>query len=276
MTDTQLTDVTVAPEDRGTKGDANATRETGHAAHFATYTAQQGEQSYIERGFVPQDASGTIPAGTAFVRHDGGSQTYDDTSETFSAWNSPLVFLVELHSDEDGLAFDADAENDVYLAIDLGASEGNGAYIRHGSNVVEPDDPSVKLGVVDTAMGEVTPSEASNGPVGEYRRIGSSTNSVSELYSESLARQTTTQTNDYDASAGDAILADASGGTFAVTLPPPEPDNCVAIIKIDSTGSVVTIEPNDDESVNFGADETLAARGESIEFVSDGSDWYVL
>jgi hypothetical protein len=170
MTDTSLTDVTVFPEDKGTNGSASSGRDIAHAVQIATLAARQGARSYIETGFVPT-AGGTIPAGTAFVRYEGGSQTYDEASDSFSAWDSPVIFTVELHSDETGLAFETDASSDVYLAIDLAATDGDGAYIRHGSAVQEPTDPSVKLGVVDTAAGEVTPSAASKGPVGDYRLV---------------------------------------------------------------------------------------------------------
>lgn len=162
MTDIQLTDVTVVPEDRGTKWNASAGPDTIHAAQFGTLATHPGTHSYIDSGFIPT-VNGTIPAGTAFIRHEGGTQTYDTDTDTFRSWDSPVIFTVELHSNRYGIDFEADAENDVWLAIDLSDVDGDSAYIRYGSNVAEPSDPAIHLGVVDTAAGIVRPSPATNG-----------------------------------------------------------------------------------------------------------------
>jgi hypothetical protein len=52
------------------------------------------------------------------------------------------------------LSLDTDAVNDVYLATDPTTQDG--AYLRHGSAVTEPTDPSVKLGTVNTSDGSTT------------------------------------------------------------------------------------------------------------------------
>jgi len=276
MTDTSLTDVTVFPEDKGTNGSASAGRDIAHAAQIATLAARQGARSYIETGFVPT-AGGTIPAGTAFVRYEGGSQTYDEASDSFSAWDSPVIFTVELHSDETGLAFEADASSDVYLAIDLAATDGDGAYIRHGSAVQEPTDPSVKLGVVDTAAGEVTPSAASKGPVGDYRLVdvgglsvgGGST--LDDLLGTNLSQAngtleaTDTDTQLTTEEVQDIVGAFVSGGTNVTA----SYDDANDTLTIESTDTDTQLSNEEVEDIVAGL---LAGSGSTTVSYDDSND----
>lgn len=81
---------------------------------------------------------------------------------------------------------------------------------------------------------------------------------------------------DATASDGDLVFADASSANVAVTLPAPEEGGVVGVERTDASSNSVSVEPNASESVNYEDSEELVAQGESLDFVSDGTDWYVI
>lgn len=157
MTDTNIADALVFPEDEGTGIPKNKEDRTS-AGHHALL-AQHLQGSYVGQGvgFANVDTAGDsvdITQGHAFIEisnvtvQSGGGPSYDTTLP------NPVVLAVVLPSDVTDLSLDTDAVNDVYLAVDAAANDG--AYLRHGSSVSAPSDPSVKLGTVDTASGDTT------------------------------------------------------------------------------------------------------------------------
>jgi hypothetical protein len=84
-----------------------------------------------------------------------------------------------------------------------------------------------------------------------------------------LGQVTASKTANYAAAAGDTVLADASGGTFTVTLPAAAVGARVAVKKTDaSTNSVIVANP--DTSVL----SQVAEQNQVGQFVSfDGSTW---
>jgi len=78
-----------------------------------------------------------------------------------------------------------------------------------------------------------------------------------------------TKTAAYSAHAGDTILCDASGGTFAVTLPTPTAGSRVVIKKIDSSTNVVSITGTVDGSTSA----SLAYQWGAMDLVADGTSW---
>lgn len=83
-------------------------------------------------------------------------------------------------------------------------------------------------------------------------------------------------TSNYTASTNELVLVDASAGAVTVTQPSPEEGKPVGVEKTDTSSNTVTISPNGNENVNYGSSEDLAAQGESVDLVSDGTDWYVV
>lgn len=77
------------------------------------------------------------------------------------------------------------------------------------------------------------------------------------------------------------VLVDATSGDINITLPSPSQcfnDNrsfSIAIHKIDTTANVVTILPNDSESVVGETSQTLELDGEIYNFITDGTNWYL-
>lgn len=78
-----------------------------------------------------------------------------------------------------------------------------------------------------------------------------------------------------------SLIVDATTSSIDITLP--NPALCInegrsyriSVTKKDSTNNYVNIKPNDTESVVFSAFETLELQGEVMNFITDGTDWYL-
>jgi hypothetical protein len=81
---------------------------------------------------------------------------------------------------------------------------------------------------------------------------------------------------DYTAGNGEFVLADASGGAVTITAPSPGSGKRFSVKKTDASGSSVTVSQNGTENIEGQASIDLVAEMESVEFYSDGTDWYVL
>lgn len=66
---------------------------------------------------------------------------------------------------------------------------------------------------------------------------------------------------------------DASGGAVTRTLPPSADwrGREIRIIKSDSSGNAVTVARSGSDLVGFATSQTLAAQGDSINTVADGT-----
>ncbi len=94
-----------------------------------------------------------------------------------------------------------------------------------------------------------------------------------------LGSNIVTKVANYLATALDyVILCDASGGVFTITLPPTAsvPKQVYNIKKIDTSGNVVTLDPDGTETIDGDLTVTLSAPYESLMLVTDGSNWFVL
>jgi len=76
----------------------------------------------------------------------------------------------------------------------------------------------------------------------------------------------------------DVILADATAGALTVTLPDPTLTNgrVFTVKKIDATVNTVTIAPFAAETIDGMASVSTSSPNESIDFLSDGTDWWVI
>lgn len=156
MTDTNVSDAVVFPEDDGT-GVSDGSEDYDSAGHFGLLSQHQGG-SYVGNGlgFSNVDTNKNtvdVGSGHAFVEFDsvtvqsGSGSTYDTTLP------DPIVMTIVLPTSVT-ITLDDGAENDVYLATD--PTTNDGAYLRHGSTVTAPSDPSVLIGTVDTTDGGTT------------------------------------------------------------------------------------------------------------------------
>lgn len=76
----------------------------------------------------------------------------------------------------------------------------------------------------------------------------------------------------------DVIFADASGGSFTITLPAAavSTDVRLDIKKIDSSGGVVTVDGSDAETIDGQLTQLLTAQWSSITVVCNGTAWFIL
>jgi hypothetical protein len=85
----------------------------------------------------------------------------------------------------------------------------------------------------------------------------------------------TAKTSAYTAASGDAVLADASGGAFTVTLPAPASAARVTVKNVGATG-VVTVAPHAAETIDGASSFALASQWMSRDFLADGTNWLVV
>lgn len=76
----------------------------------------------------------------------------------------------------------------------------------------------------------------------------------------------------------DVILVDSSGGAWTLTLPAAASNtgHVFTVIKTDSSFNAVTIDPNASETIDSDSTTTVNTQRERLEFVSDGSNWYII
>lgn len=161
MTDTNIT-AYCAPQDPGTgvpQGSADRT-----SAVFETLMGQAVGTDYVANGIefsnVQTTSSGgqvTLTAGHCYFSESGnefqsGSQT--DYNQTLPA-GSDHVYVVVLPDPVTITLNDADAENEIFIAID--PTTNDSVYVRHGSGETHPEDtsnhPGIHVGHVDTTDG---------------------------------------------------------------------------------------------------------------------------
>ncbi|MCW2674793.1 MAG: hypothetical protein JWP14_3382 [Frankiales bacterium] len=91
----------------------------------------------------------------------------------------------------------------------------------------------------------------------------------------SVAQTVVAKTAAYAAVNGDVVLADASGADFTVTLPVPASGAKVTVKNVGATGTV-TVDQHAAEDIDGAASYTLATQYLSRDFLSDGTDWWVV
>jgi hypothetical protein len=91
----------------------------------------------------------------------------------------------------------------------------------------------------------------------------------------SVASTVVAKTAAYAAVNGDVVLADASGGDFPVTLPVPTSGGKVTVKNVGASGTV-TVAPHAAESVEGTSSYAIATQHLSRDFLSDGTDWWVV
>jgi len=75
----------------------------------------------------------------------------------------------------------------------------------------------------------------------------------------------------------DIITGDVSGGAFSITLLPVAgmTGKEIKIIKIDSSGTSLTIQANGSELINGANTQALAVQYEALNLYCDGTAWYI-
>jgi hypothetical protein len=77
--------------------------------------------------------------------------------------------------------------------------------------------------------------------------------------------------------ADEVILANASGGSFAVTLPTAVGSaRAFSVKKTDASASTVTVNTTLGQTIDGGTTAVLRVQYESITVVSDGANWFII
>ena len=87
-----------------------------------------------------------------------------------------------------------------------------------------------------------------------------------------------TVADDYTIEGKRYILADASGTSLTVTLPPAidSTDRYIFIKKVDSSANTVIIDGNASETIDGATAVTLTAQYSGRAMVCNGSDWFII
>lgn len=136
------------------------------------------------------------------------------------------------------------------------------------NEVVALPDPAVASDLVDGP----TFQDKLVAQVGPYKPV------VEALQAHGLTLPTRTlaKTGAYTMVPGDGtVLADATGGAFAVTLPPHLNGRLVRVEKVDASGNAVTVLPGLG-TVGGAANDPLEARWHGATYQSDGTNWTVV
>jgi hypothetical protein len=78
---------------------------------------------------------------------------------------------------------------------------------------------------------------------------------------------------------GGLVQADATGGAFTVTLPDVNQAHAgltISIVKVDSSGNIVTIEGNGSDLVASAANQTLELQAECLSLRWTGTEWWAI
>jgi hypothetical protein len=99
------------------------------------------------------------------------------------------------------------------------------------------------------------------------------------LDTDGFIGNTVEKSSGYTATATDyAIMCDASGGGFTITLPAAasHTGRVYHIKKIDLSGNIVTVDGNSSETIDDATTAVLTTQYESITIQSDGDEWFIL
>ena len=91
---------------------------------------------------------------------------------------------------------------------------------------------------------------------------------------------TTSQTSNYvetNTNGTKIILCSSSSGTFSVTLPTAVSNTSVITVKkTDTSNNIVTILANGSQTMDGQVQQTLFTLGDSLTFISDNANWWVI
>lgn len=123
----------------------------------------------------------------------------------------------------------------------------------------------------------VTPTEVdgSGGTADQVLTTDGTAGGVTWSDQSTASWTTSTITSDTTASDNDELLADSSSAALTVTLPSPSNGLRVRVMRIASANGV-TVARNGTENINGNASDLSLSYLESVELVSDGTDWWIV
>lgn len=127
------------------------------------------------------------------------------------------------------------------------------------------------------ATGTATPSADSGAGSAGTSAFASHEDHVHPLSASGWAPTVVAKTAAYNAVANDFVLANATGGPFAVTLPAAasNANSVISVKKTDSTANAVTISRTGADTIDGAASQSIATQYEELNFISDGTNWWI-
>ena len=81
----------------------------------------------------------------------------------------------------------------------------------------------------------------------------------------------------YTPSVFEVVIVDAVGGARTITLPAiHENGNIIDVKKVDASINNVTVDGAGGDTIDGALTQTILSQWESIQMVSDGSNWYII
>jgi hypothetical protein len=74
----------------------------------------------------------------------------------------------------------------------------------------------------------------------------------------------------------DVVLASAASGAINVTLPAPASGKIITVKKTDSTANLVSILPSASETIDGTSLKAITGQYDSVQLVSDGTNWFII
>jgi hypothetical protein len=76
---------------------------------------------------------------------------------------------------------------------------------------------------------------------------------------------------------GETVLANASGGSFNVTLPDAtQTTNFYTVKKTDSSSNTITVNTTSSQTIDGGSSAVISVQYVSVTVVSNGANWFVV
>ena len=138
----------VVPEDEGT-GLPEDEADWVSAGHVGGLAGHPDLSDYVATGMNFENVSdGTfdVTLGHAFISHDGPIDVQDDDGNYVNNWQGNVLFSITADRTEN-ISYTEGEENDVFIDIDL--SVNNAAVYEVLSDGTTPDEPYLKIGVID-------------------------------------------------------------------------------------------------------------------------------
>lgn len=108
-----------------------------------------------------------------------------------------------------------------------------------------------------------------------YLSVSSTGAATISAYAHAIRTVTTNYTI---VSADEYVFADATSGALTVSLPAVAgyTGRVFEVKKIDSSANLVTVDPNGAETIDGAATRVLATQYEAVQFISNGSAWFIV
>ena len=167
-----------------------------------------------------------------------------------------------------------------FLSVELNA-DGSLKLRTDAALTGKADDATVvhKNGGVETIAGTKTFSAPPNVPTPVNSSHATTKQYVDGLVSAgSNVHAVATKTSAYTITTSDEIiLADASGGSFTLTLPTAVGNHGLySVKKVDSSANTVTVNTAGGQKIDGGATVIIRVQNASIAIISNGTDWYII